>query len=159
MEDRSRDYSDIIDLPHHVSNRHPRMSRADRAAQFGSFDPLKDYKSVLAEERRVTEERPELSDEDQEKLNQTVRKLADLTCGRGDVSQKPAGEFSGPSAHPKISLTCFVPDSRKSGGSIEETSGHVRTVNEELRYLVFEDGRKFSYRDILAIGIEGENPD
>ena len=156
MEDRSRDYSDIIDLPHHVSNRHPRMSRADRAAQFGSFDPLKDYKSVLAEERRVTEERPELSDEDQEKLNQTVRKL---TCGRGDVSQKPAGEFSGPSAHPKISLTCFVPDSRKSGGSIEETSGHVRTVNEELRYLVFEDGRKFSYRDILAIGIEGEDPD
>ena len=27
-------YSDIIDLPHHVSTKHPHMSSEDRAAQF-----------------------------------------------------------------------------------------------------------------------------
>ena len=47
-----KDYSDIIDLPHHVSVRHPHMSRVNRAAQFGSFEPIKDYKDALKEERK-----------------------------------------------------------------------------------------------------------
>ena len=34
------DYSDIIDLPHHVSERHPQMAPLDRAAQFSPFAPL-----------------------------------------------------------------------------------------------------------------------
>ena len=33
-------YSDIIDLPHHDSDRHPRMPRIDRAAQFAPFAAL-----------------------------------------------------------------------------------------------------------------------
>ena len=31
-------YADIIDLPHHVSKRHPQMALSDRAAQFGAYD-------------------------------------------------------------------------------------------------------------------------
>lgn len=34
------DYSDIYDLPHHVSKRHPQMPLYDRAAQFSPFAPL-----------------------------------------------------------------------------------------------------------------------
>lgn len=33
-------YGDIIDLPHHVSNRHPQMSMEQRAAQFAAFAAL-----------------------------------------------------------------------------------------------------------------------
>lgn len=33
-------YEDIIDLPHHVSERHPRMSMYSRAAQFAPFAAL-----------------------------------------------------------------------------------------------------------------------
>ncbi|MBQ2097568.1 MAG: hypothetical protein IKP73_02795 [Bacteroidales bacterium] len=33
-------YSDIINLPHHVSTRHPQMPMIDRAAQFAPFSAL-----------------------------------------------------------------------------------------------------------------------
>ncbi len=34
------EYSDIIDLPRPVSQKHPRMSMAERAAQFSPFAAL-----------------------------------------------------------------------------------------------------------------------
>ncbi len=36
----NEDYTDIINLPHHVSQKHPPMSLADRAAQFAPFSAL-----------------------------------------------------------------------------------------------------------------------
>jgi len=33
-------YEDIINLPHHVSSKHPRMSILDRAAQFAPYAAL-----------------------------------------------------------------------------------------------------------------------
>lgn len=41
-------YDDIIDLPHHVSRRHPQMSRKQRASQFMPFAALSGYDQVLA---------------------------------------------------------------------------------------------------------------
>lgn len=34
-------YEDIIDLPHHVSEQHPRMSMMDRVAQLSPFTALR----------------------------------------------------------------------------------------------------------------------
>ena len=36
----TEDYSDIINLPHHVSRNHPRMPMEARAAQFAPFAAL-----------------------------------------------------------------------------------------------------------------------
>ncbi len=44
-----RDYSDIINLPHHVSSKHPRMSQLDRAAQFAPFAALTGYEDMIDE--------------------------------------------------------------------------------------------------------------
>ena len=42
-------YADIIDLPHHVSMRHPKMPLLDRAAQFGSYAALRGYDEAVTE--------------------------------------------------------------------------------------------------------------
>ncbi len=40
-------YSDIINLPHHVSAQHPRMTMEARAAQFSSFAALTGHKDAI----------------------------------------------------------------------------------------------------------------
>lgn len=49
-------YEDIIDLPHHVSARHPRMPMAARAAQFSPFAALSGYDDAIRETARLTGE-------------------------------------------------------------------------------------------------------
>ena len=57
-------YDDIINLPHHVSGKHPPMSMTDRAAQFSPFAALTGYDEAVAETARVTGQKHELSDEE-----------------------------------------------------------------------------------------------
>ena len=68
-------YDDIINLPHHVSERHPQMSMYNRAAQFAPFAALTGHDSAITEAARLTEAEEELSESDAEVLN---RKLAYL---------------------------------------------------------------------------------
>ena len=42
-------YSDIIDLHHHGSKRHPQMALSDRAAQFGAYAALRGYDEAVTE--------------------------------------------------------------------------------------------------------------
>ena len=48
---------DIINLPHHVSKRHPQMSMLNRAAQFAPFAALTGYDAAINEamEKHITE--------------------------------------------------------------------------------------------------------
>ena len=43
------DYSDIINLSHHTSNRHKRMSLYERAAQFAPFSALTGFDEDIDE--------------------------------------------------------------------------------------------------------------
>lgn len=42
-------YDEIIDLPHHVSKKHPHMSAINRAAQFSPFAALTGYEDIIEE--------------------------------------------------------------------------------------------------------------
>ncbi|MBQ7737261.1 MAG: hypothetical protein IJT62_05435 [Oscillospiraceae bacterium] len=55
-EQTTHRYDDIIDLPHHVSETRPRMSRLDRAAQFAPFAALTGFEAVVTETARRAEE-------------------------------------------------------------------------------------------------------
>lgn len=50
-------YDDIIDLPRHVSKKHPQMPLLDRAAQFSPFAALSGYDAAIKETERLAQER------------------------------------------------------------------------------------------------------
>ena len=52
-------YGDILNLPHHVSETHPPMPIADRAAQFAPFAALIGYKEAIEETERLAEKKIE----------------------------------------------------------------------------------------------------
>lgn len=115
-------YDDIINLPHHVSERHPQMSMYNRAAQFAPFAALTGHNAAITEAARLTEAEEELSESDAEVLN---RKLAYLQS----LDEKPT-----------ISVTYFVPDDKKEGGSYHTATGIVKSVEPDKGVLQFEDG-------------------
>ena len=47
-------YADIIDLPHHVSKRHPQMALSDRSPQFGAYAALRGYDEAVTETVKKT---------------------------------------------------------------------------------------------------------
>lgn len=112
-------YEDIINLPHHTSKVHPRMSAEVRAAQFSSFAALTGYEGMVTEAARLTDGRLELSEEEACELNDKMHFLADNIA------------FC-----PQIELVYFVPDERKTGGKYVEFSTKIRKFDPLLRTLV-----------------------
>ena len=55
----NKKYLDIINLPHHVSKKHEKMSLELRAAQFAPFSALTGYKEIINETERYTDTRKE----------------------------------------------------------------------------------------------------
>ena len=60
------EYDDIINLPHHVSKKHPQMPMWKRAAQFAPFAAVKGYEEAIEEMNRQNEEEYEPKYEDSE---------------------------------------------------------------------------------------------
>lgn len=131
------DFDDIIDMPHHISKRHPQMSMHDRAAQFSPFAALVGYESAIRETARLTDQKNELGEYEAELLNKRLGIISELS----DI-------------HPMINITYFRPDELKSGGAYVTERGSVKCINEYDHTVVLVDGRKISINDIACI--EGE---
>ena len=56
----NKDYSDMLDMPHHVSIRHPRMSMDARAGQFAPFAALSGYGDEIDETIRRTDNKADI---------------------------------------------------------------------------------------------------
>lgn len=136
-DEKKSKYEDIIDLPHHVSYRHPRMSRIDRAAQFAPFSALTGYGAAVEETARLTEGLTELDETARALLNEKLRMLADSL---GD--------------EPQISITYFRPDERKAGGAYVTVSGTVKTLDEYTRTVTMRDQTVIPMEHIREIGGE-----
>ena len=132
-------YDDIINMPHHVSKKHPQMSLADRTAQFSPFAALTGYEAAIAETARVTEERLELSENSREELNMKIQLLKE------HLSEKPV-----------VEIMYFVPDERKAGGSYETVTGVVKKIDEYEQKIVLESGVGVEMREMVIIEVLSE---
>lgn len=48
-------YDDIIDMEHHTSRNHHRMTMQQRAAQFSAFSALTGYEDAIDETKKITD--------------------------------------------------------------------------------------------------------
>ena len=108
----SGQYDDIIHLPHPDSPKHPRMSLYDRAAQFSPFAALTGHSAAIAETGRMTDQRMELDEYEMARVDAELQRLQELLPGR-----------------PTASITYFVPDERKNGGSYQTVTGEVKRID------------------------------
>ncbi len=130
-------YDDIIHLSHPVSRTRKRMSMIDRAAQFSPFAALTGYDAAIREAGRLTENPIDLGMDAEAILNEKIRLFAQNLEKR-----------------PQISVTYFVPDTRKSGGSYVTVTGAVRKIDPYEETLLMEDGTAVRFRRIYDISME-----
>ena len=128
------EYSDIIRLPHHQSEKHRQMTLHDRAAQFAPFAALTGYDAEISEASRLTDCRLEVGEENAERINAVLQEL--IQC-RQTVSE--------------IQATYFVPDAKKQGGAYLTHKGKVRRVDTVKRELIFTDKTVISIDDIYRL--------
>ena len=131
---RNQQYNDIIDLPHHISTTRPRMSMIDRAAQFSPFAALTGYDAAIKETGRLTDRRIELTEECRAILDRKQRVLLENLA-----------------EYPEVSVTYFVPDERKSGGTYVTISGRVKKIDEYQRLLLLTDGTRILLSEVLEL--------
>ena len=135
-------YDDIINLPHHVSKTRKPMTMYNRAAQFAPFAALTGYDDVIKETSRLTDKKIEISDELKNELNQKIKFISD------NIKLKP-----------KVTITYFVSDNKKSGGIYKTISGNVRRIDEVEKCLFFTNKLIIYFDDIISIVISYNNID
>lgn len=137
MNDKQRNYDDIIHLPHHVSSKHPQMPVYDRAAQFAPFAALTGHDAAIQETARLTDERAELDENEKAQLDERLRMVHETLADQ-----------------PNVTVTYFQPDGRKSGGTYVTVTGNVKKIDMYDHALIMTDGLRIPLDEIF--GIEGE---
>ena len=130
----SHRYDDIINLPHHVSEKHPQMPMLARAAQFSPFAALTGYDAAIGETARLTDQKRELTEEQKQVVSRALYEV-----------QKRS------KMDPLVTVTFFQPDDRKSGGAYRTVTGHVKKVDAYLGRLLLTDGTGIPFDDILSL--------
>lgn len=127
-------YDDIINLPHHVSESRPRMSAINRAAQFSPFAALTGYEDAIKETARLTDMRIELDELAKAVLDEKLRIIREQLSGK-----------------PEITITYFLPDEDKAGGSYITTNGVVKKIDVHDKTVVLQDGTRIAIEEIINI--------
>ena len=134
MLKNSGKYDDIINLTHHISKKHPRMSLEARSAQFAPFAALTGYDEVIKETARLTNKRIEINEEMKAILDEKLLMI------KAQIQSKPS-----------ITVTYFVPDSKKDGGKYVSVTGKVIKIDEYKQHIILENKIEIPISEIIEI--------
>lgn len=129
-------YEDMLRLPRHRSPKRAQMTQLDRAAQFAPFSALNGYGEAIDETARLTQAPVELMEGAAEQIDEALRHLRqEIHC------------------QPEVTVTYFVPDSRKSGGAYRTVTGHAKKLSEHEGILLLTDGTKIPIHRIWLCAV------
>ena len=123
LNNNSGKYDDIINLPHYTSEKRAKMSIYDRAAQFSPFAALTGYDAAVLEAARLTERRIELSDDSRSELDRMMSILERII-----------------DTEPFVTVTYFLPDSRKSGGEYRTVHSRLVRIDSTAGIITLSSG-------------------
>ena len=132
-------YDDIIKLSHHISKKHPQMSKEERAAQFAPFAALVGYEDAVEETARITTKRIELNEEEKNILDMKLQIL---------------NEQIRIQIYPNVTIMYFVPDLKKEGGKYIKISGTVKKIEEYKQLIILDDKTEIPISEIISINGE-----
>lgn len=130
----NKKYDDIINLPHHVSKKHPQMSLYARSAQFAPFAALTGYEDVVKETARLTDKRIEIDEEVKSILDSKLQIIQDQIKNQ-----------------PQIIFTYFIPDLKKDGGVYQTVTGYVKKIDTYNQVIFLKDNTQIKIADIIDI--------
>ena len=126
-------YDDIINLPHHTSKNHPRMSIQNRAAQFSPFAALTGYEDAINETKRITTQKRILTNDMIEEINITLLEI-----------KEQLNKYT-------YQITYFKKDTKKEGGSYLTIIDKIIKINPIEEYLLTSNKTKINLKDIEKI--------
>ena len=126
-------YDDIINLNRPIS-KHKHMTIEERSAQFAPFAALVGYDNALKETARLTENKIELNDEQQDMLNFKLRYLYDNINNKNEVT-----------------ITHFVKDNKKVGGKYINTTGIIKQIDPVQENIKLNNNVIIYMNDIINI--------
>ena len=134
MYENTDKYNDIINLPHHVSKKHPQMSLKNHSAQFAPFAALTGHEEAVKETGRLTSERIEITEDMKQVLDNKLQIIQDK------ISLKP-----------KVTITYFVPDLKKDGGKYLTVTGNIKRIDKDNLLIFFDNRIEINILDIIKI--------
>ena len=129
-----RNYDDIINLPRHVSDKHPHMSIHDRAAQFAPFAALTGHSEAVSETARYVDEKIDLGEDAIKEIQDTLNYIQE------HISQSP-----------QVTITYFVADDRKRGGRYVTETVKIKYVDNLEQNIRFDNGVCVKFENIFDI--------
>ena len=127
-------YDDIINLPHHTSSKHPRMTRTARAAQFAPFAALTGLDDEMEETARLTDKKLILDEEQKQIINRELL----------FIKNNPQKDIP-------VIITFFKSDGRKEGGAYIEKEVRIKKIDEINRKLILSDYSEIEIDDLFSV--------
>ena len=128
-------YDDIINLPHHESLNHPRMSNYNRAAQFAPFAALVGYEEAIEKSQERLTHRKELGDDKKQEIANVLNKI------EKNIEQNI-----------EVTIEYFVvKDKSLDMGKYLTYAGKIKKIDHVERKIIFLNRKSIYIKDIYDL--------